>query len=513
MHVFRSAWRFGLCLVWVFVSLVAGAERPNIVVILTDDMGFSDLGCFGGEIETPHLDRLASGGLRFTEFYNTARCWPTRATLMSGRYSDGLGPSQVTVAEVLRQVGYQTAMVGKWHLGLDPKKNGPVQRGFDLFYGTLSGAGSFWDPPHLVRQTEFVDRDGADYYYTDKIGVEAALQIERLAQSDRPFFQYVAFTAAHWPLHAPEETVQKYIKCYERGWDQLRQDRYARLLELGIIDLARWPLPEKEPSVVPWETVSHKAWHVRNMALYAAMVEHMDRAVGRMVAALRDTNKLNNTLILYCHDNGACSEHLSGDAWSTARNVIAKAKARGESIAVGDHYDVPMGGPATFGSVGRHWAHAQNTPLRRFKANVHNGGVVTPAIVHWPAGLRLAPGSLTEERGHVVDLMATCLELGGATYPSHFRGQLIEPHESRSLAPILRGETLSRDYAYLFRHGGTHAVVQGDYKIVREGRRAWALYNLVNNRTETIDLALSEPERVARMETIWNARWGRVERR
>jgi arylsulfatase A-like enzyme len=360
----------------------ASVDRPNIVVILTDDMGFSDLGCFGGEIETPNLDSLAAGGLRFTEFHNTARCWPTRATLMSGRYSNALGANQVTIAEILRSVGYQTGMVGKWHLGMNPEKDGPIQRGFDVFYGTMTGAGSFWDPYTLTRDTEFVETDSEDFYYTDKIGAEAVEQIETFAEAKEPFFQYVAFTAAHWPMHAPEKTIQKYLPRYEDGWEKLRNDRYARMLEMGIIDEEHWPLPPMEPRVQNWETVDHKAWRVRNMAIYSAMVDHMDQAVGKIVEALRRTKQLDNTLIVYFHDNGACPEHLGGNGWNTANNILEKAKANGQTVAVGDVFDVPMGGPLTYGSVGHNWACAQNTPMRRYKMNVHNGGACTPAIAH-----------------------------------------------------------------------------------------------------------------------------------
>lgn len=483
-------------------------ERPNILIVLTDDMGFSDLGCFGGEIETPHLDTLAAGGLRFTEFYNTARCWPTRATLMSGRYTNKLGPSQVTIAELLKKAGYNTGMVGKWHLGMDPKKDGPVQRGFDSFYGTMTGAGSFWDPYTLTRNTEAAEPDGDDYYYTDKIGSEAVTQIEDFVKSDKPFFQYVAFTAAHWPLHAPEKSIQKYLKRYEGGWDRLRKERYARMLKMGIIDKERWPLPEREPRVNDWKTVDHKAWHIRNQAIYAAMVDHMDQAMGRIIAALKRTGQFENTLIIYAHDNGACPEHLSGNGWNTANNILAKAKQEGQIVAVGDQYNVPMGGPLTYGSVGHNWAHAQNTPMRRYKSNVHNGGACTPAIMHWPSGLKTKPGSITAERGHVVDLMATCLELAGTTYPEKFADKTLEPHESKSLVPVLTGGSTDRNHAYLFNHSGTHAIIRGDYKIVREGKRPWALYNLVRNRTETINLAKKLPQVVEDLSEIWEARWG-----
>jgi len=500
-------------LIGIVVLLAAsafGADRPNIIIILTDDMGFSDLGCFGGEIDTPNLDKLAAGGLRFTEFYNTARCWPTRATMMSGYYSNGLSPSQVTIPQVLKTVGYQTGLVGKWHLEKKPTgPNAPIQRGFDDFYGTMTGAGSFYDPYTLTRNKEFIEVDTEDYYYTDRIGQEAVRQIEQFAKSDKPFFQYVAFTAAHWPIHAPEKSIRKYIKMYEGGWEKLRKNRYERMLKMGIIDKKRFPLPPMESRVKKWEDIDHKPWRIRNMAVYAAMVDHMDQAVGKIVEALKKNKRFENTLIIYFHDNGACPEHLSGNGWNTANNVLAKAKKAGKTIAVGDKFDVPMGGPMTYGSVGHNWACAQNTPMRRYKANVHNGGACTPAIVHWPAGLKTKPGAISDQRGHVVDMMATCLELAGAEYPKEFNGQKVVQHESLSLVPIFKGSKVDREHVYIFNHSGTHAIVKGDYKIVREGKRPWALYNLAENRTETINLADKQPERVKAMEQLWNARWGK----
>jgi arylsulfatase len=245
------------------------------------------------------------------------------------------------------------------------------------------------------------------------------------------------------------------------------------------------------------------------MAIYAAMVDHMDQAVGSIVKALKETKQLDNTFIIYFHDNGACREHLSGNGWNTANNVLAKAKAAGKTIAVGDQFDVPMGGPMTYGSVGHNWANAQNTPMRRYKANVHNGGACTPSIVHWPAGLKTKPGSISRQRGHVVDMMATCLELAGAKYPEMFNGHTIEPHESLSLVPVFKGLGLNRNHAYYFNHSGTHAVVKGDYKLVREYKKPWELYNLAENRTETENLAEQFPETVKEMAALWEARWGK----
>ena len=377
----------------------------------------------------------------------------------------------------------------------------------------MTGAGSFWDPYTLARNTEFTEPEGKDYYYTDKIGEEAVRQIEEFSKSEKPFFQYVAFTAAHWPMHAPEKSIQKYLEMYREGWEKLRQDRYARMLKMGIIDSKRWPLPERESRVQDWKTIDHKEWRIRNMAIYAAMVDHMDQAVGRITSALKRTNQLEDTFIIYFHDNGACPEHLGGNGWNTANNILAKAKKEGRKVAVGDKYDVPMGGPLTYGSVGHNWANAQNTPLRRYKSNVHNGGACTPAIMHWPRGLKTKPGSITLERGHVVDMMATCMELSGAKYPAQFNGGKIYPHESMSLVPIIKGGSNDRNHPYIFNHSGTHAIVKGDFKIAREGRRPWALYNIAGNRTETENIAGKYPEQVTELATIWENRWGKGARK
>lgn len=294
---------------------------------------------------------------------------------------------------------------------------------------------------------------------------------------------------------------------YEGGWEKLRNERYQRMLQMGIIEKERWPLPTRESWVQDWDTIDHKPWRIRNQAIYAAMVDHMDQAVGNIIKALKRTKQFENTLIIYFHDNGACPEHLSGNGWNTANNILAKAKKDGKEVAVGDKYEVMMGGPLTYGSVGHNWANAQNTPMRRYKSNVHNGGACTPAIMHWPIGLKTKPGSITEQRGHVIDMLATCIDLAGSSYPKKFGDNNIDPHESMSLVPILEGKKVNRNHAYLFNHSGTHAVVKGDYKIVREGKRPWSLYNLAKNRTETINLARKNPDIVKNLEEIWNQRW------
>jgi len=373
----------------------------------------------------------------------------------------------------------------------------------------MTGAGSFYDPYTLTRNDKFTEVDSKDYYYTTKIGQEAVQQIDNFAKSEKPFFLYVAFTAAHWPLHAPEKTVQKYLKkgIYQQGWEELRKRRYAKMLEMGIINKKTWPLSKAEDRVQDWETIDHKEWRIRNMAVYAAMVDEMDQAVGVIVDELKKKKLFDNTLIVYFHDNGACPEHLGGNGWNTANNILEKAKAKGQTVAVGDKYDVPNGGPLTYGSVGHNWANAQNTPLRRYKMNVHQGGACSPGIFSWPAGLKHKPGTLTNERVHAVDLLATCLELADAEYLAEIADKDTVPHESRSFVPFLKGKSLPKDHPYFFNHAGTVALIKDDYKIVREGREDWALYNLIEDRTETKDLAKQKPELVAEMEKIWMSRW------
>ena len=488
----------------------SGDKRPNILLIMSDDMGFSDLGCYGGEIETPHLDRLANTGLRFTEFYGTARCWPTRATLMSGRYSNRLSPNQVTIPELLRTVGYQTGMVGKWHLsGTPSEKNAPVNRGFDSYYGSLYG-GSYWMPPKLSRDNQLIEPRGKDYYYTEKLGDEAISQIYNFAKSEKPFFQYIAFNCPHWPLHAREEVIQKYLKRYRSGWFALRKHRYQRMLDMGIIDKKRWPLPKPEPGVEDWNSVDHKDWRIRNMAVHAAMIDHMDQEMSRVIAALEDTGRFENTLIVFTNDNGACSEHLKTNAWNTADNVLEWARKNGKTISVGDNMDVPSGGPLTYHSVGHNWANAQNTPLRRYKANVHEGGACVPCIMHWPLGLKQKAGYITNQRGHMVDILSTCIELAGASYPASFNGNPIEPNEGTSLVNVIKGRKQDPQRAYYFNHQGTHALIKGDWKIVREkrGDNKWHLYNLTREKTEITDHAERMPGKVNELAVLWDARFG-----
>jgi arylsulfatase len=473
-------------------SLAFGKDpRPNIIVILVDDMGYSDLGAFGSEIETPNLDQLAKGGVRFREFYNSGRCWPTRAALITGRYAEWITPKQTSIAKVLKNAGYQTGMVGKWHLTKKPAGPlGPIAQGFDSYYGTIGGAGSFFEPPFLTRDTKFIEQEQGDYYYTNKMDVEANSQIENFAKSEQPFFQYLAYTAPHWPMHAPENVIQKYIKRYQSGWDKLRQDRYERMIKMGIIDKDTTPLAAKESNVPDWKNVSHKAWRTRNMAIYAAMIDVMDQSIGRIVETLKRTQQYENTLIVFLSDNGA------------ANKVINKIKGK-----EGFDFTQVIGGKESWGSVGPNWANAQNTPFRFYKNNAHQGGALTSAIMHWPAGLKITAGGITRQRGHVVDIMATAIDLADAKYPNIENGHHILPTEGISLTPILYGDTIKREQPYYFKRGGktgsSVALIVGDYKVVRERDEPWELYNLKQNFSETHDLADKFPQLTAEMAAKW----------
>jgi arylsulfatase A-like enzyme len=540
---------------FIFCDLAAASERPNIIIILSDDMGFSDIGCYGGEIATPHLDALAKGGARLTQFYNTARCCPTRASLLTGLhphqagighmmedrglegYRGNLNRRCVTIAEALRPAGYRTYMTGKWHVTpgqtakkLEDQSNWPRQRGFDRFYGTIHGAGSFWDPSALVRDdqqvTAFSDPDykPAQYYYTDAISDHAVRFIREHVRDheQQPFFLYVPYTAAHWPMHAKEADIAKYRGRYDAGYAAISRARLEKQKQLGLVE-ANWkpaPLPEE------WAAVPDKAWEARCMEVYAAMVDCMDQGIGRIVTELKQQGRLDNTLICYLQDNGGCAEGIG-------RGPNGAAKADKPSLPpmpaedfqfnstpaqTRDGWPVRQGrsvmpGPAdTYIAYGRGWATVSNTPFREYKHWVHEGGIATPFIVHWPARMKPAPdagGRLVREPGQLPDIMATCLAAAGADYPAEHAGSKITPLEGTNLLPQLTGETFTRPQPLVWEHEGNRAIREGDWKLVAKGPQgAWELYNLAADRTEMRDLAGAEPQRVQDMAANWGA-WAR----
>jgi arylsulfatase len=519
------------------------ASRPNIVLMMADDMGYSDIGCFGSEIHTPALNRLAEEGLRFTQFYNTGRCCPTRASLMTGLYPhqagvgwmmsdnghDGyrgdLNNRCVTIAEVLRTAGYGAYMAGKWHVTRHtkpegPKHNWPKQRGFDNFYGTITGAGSFFDPATLTRENEQIPPDEKDYYYTDAITNHAIRFIgeHRKTRPDDPFFLYVAYTAPHWPMHALPEDIARYDGRYDSGWDAIRSERYMRMLKLGLIK-REWGLTARDGQVSSWREEQEKAWNIRRMEVYAAMIDRMDQGIGRIVEKLKAEKQSDNTLILFLADNGGCAEEY-GSRGPVRPNAEQAAKLEpikaddlqaamrppitrsGRPVQTGKGV---MPGPAhTYIAYGKPWANVSNTPFRFYKHWVHEGGISSPLIVHWPKGVRRT-GELETQPGHLIDIMATCVELAGAKYPKKRNGQQIKPMEGVSLVPAFSGGRLEREAIY-WEHEGNRAVRVGKWKLVAAGEKgAWELYDLEKDRTERFDLAAKQPDRASEMVKLWEA--------
>ncbi len=532
------------CAFWAADSLAA-PPRPNIIIILCDDMGFSDIGCYGSEISTPNLDHLASNGLRFTQVYNTARCCPSRTALLTGLYPHQAGVGHmtenrelegyagdlnthcVTIAQVMHGAGYATFATGKWHVTRfinpdGPKHNWPVQRGFDHYYGTLAGAGSFFDPVRLMKDniaiSAFADPDyrPKEYYYTEAISEHACRFIADHSQASprQPFFMYVAFTAAHWPMQAKEEDIAKYKGKYDGGYEPIRLARFEREKQLSLID-PKWDL---SPQWGKWEKVKDKQWEARCMEVYAAMIDNMDRGVGRIVQTLQKTGHLDDTLILFLQDNGGNLETVGRQG--TARradhptlppmaaealqtDMIPKQTRNGYPVLQGTGV---LPGPAdTFIAYGKAWGNVSNTPFREYKHFVHEGGISTPLIAHWPAGIH-RHNELEGQPGHIIDLMATCVDLAGAQYPAQFNGNDIHPMEGRSLAPTFEGKPIQRDQPLFWEHEGNRAIRIGNFKLVAKhptGR--WELYDMTSDRTEMHDLATAQPARLKEMVARWEA--------
>jgi arylsulfatase A-like enzyme len=510
-------------------------NRPNIVVILTDDMGFSDLGCYGGEIATPNLDALAANGLRFTQFYNTARCCPTRASLLTGLYPHQAGIGHMmddkgkpgytgnlnatcrTIPEILKPAGYRNYAVGKWHItrhaGPDgPKHNWPLARGFERYYGTIHGAGSYFDPSSLVRDnmmiSPYADKDYTPktYYYTDAIADHAVRFVGDHAKdhSGTPFFLYVAFTAAHWPMHALPEDIAKYRGKYDGGYDPIRKVRFEKAARLGLID----PSQPMSPGAIDWTSVKDQKWEAAGMEVYAAMVDRMDRGVGKLVAELKRTGQFENTLILYLQDNGGCAELQGRTGNASHPNIPRPAKPTlpvmkpDEFAAAGsvpkqtrDGFPVRMGpnvmpGPDdTYLAYGKGWANVSNTPFREYKHWVHEGGISTPLIAHWPNGIA-AKGELRTQPGHLIDIAATCSDLAGAKYPTD-----ATPLEGRSLRSAFDNKPIERTALY-WEHEGNRAVRMGDWKLVARHGQPWELYDISKDRVESKNLSSVAPNRV-----------------
>ena len=513
----------------VLVSLMPAAEKPNIVLIMVDDMGYSDLGCWGGEIETPNLDSLAKNGLRFTQFYNSARCCPTRATLMTGlhphqagigymtredapdgkgippAYAGNLNDSCVTLAQVAKSAGYATFMTGKWHLAGTNQADWPLQRGFDRFHGTIAGAANYFHPQGWrsiyndnEKDPEPESTTDRPYYTTDAFVDHAIDYIaENEKAGDKPFFLYLAFNAPHWPLHAPDPELDKYRGKYDLGWDKLREQRFKKQVDSGLIP-ASWKMSPRDPDVPAWDSVAKEkqAESSLRMAAYAAMIDRVDQKIGDLIAELKKNGEFENTLILFLSDNGACAE---GPVLGDGDPIADRAKGKGSFNPV----------------LGKAWANAAATPYRLYKHFAHEGGANTPFIAHWPARIK-GGRDWFRQPAQLIDVMATVTEVVGTAYPDEFGGHPVTPIDGISLVPAFDGKPLVREGPIFIEHENNAFVRDGDWKLVGRGvspasglkPKKWELYHISADGTELDDLAGREPGRVKAMSARWRE-WAR----
>jgi len=505
--------------------------QPDIVLVLADDLGFSDIGCYGGEIATPNLDRLAASGVRMSQFYSTPRCSPSRASLMTGlfphqtgigilNYDDSpegypgtLNDSCVTMADVLSSAGYATYLSGKWHLTNDlenPNDAWPTRRGFQHFYGTMEGAGSYYHPRTLTRGETNIDHEALDpsFFYTDAISDNAVsfVRQHQRESAGRPMFLYVPYTAPHWPLHAHPEDIERYRGRFDEGWDVLRGKRMRRLQDSGLLDRG-WACSDRDPAVPAWDEVGDHEWQASRMATYAAQVDRMDQGIGRILDALAEAGRLDNTVVLFLSDNGGCAEEMPPE---TVREFITGFVAfrdttrDGRPVRPGNSPDITPGPEDTYSTYGRAWANLSNAPFREYKHWVHEGGIASPFIVHWPRGLG-ERGGIVHAPHQIQDVMATVLELSGAEYPTEHRGRAILPYEGHSMLPAWRGEPTDPTTLY-WEHEGNAAVRRGRWKLVRKYPGEWELYDIHADRTELHDVAAAHPEVVTELAEAYQ-RW------
>ncbi|MBG87044.1 MAG: arylsulfatase [Verrucomicrobiales bacterium] len=506
------------------------AERPNIILIMVDDMGFADLGYHGSEIETPNINSLAHGGIRFSQFYNSGRCCPTRATLMTGlhphqtgigwmtqppnsnrganqppAYQGYLNRKCVTLGEVLKDAGYATLMSGKWHLGNNHQSRWPLQRGFEKYFGCISGATRFFLPAHprgMTLGNENIEKPESttdEAFYTTDAFTDYGMRFireHRSESTDKPFFLYLAYTAPHWPLQAFEDDIAKYRGKYRIGWDELRARRLKRQREIGLIN-PKWDLSKRTPSIPAWDTLDEKKQDEMDlkMAVYAAMIDRVDQNIGRLVGFLKQQRIFNDTLIMFLSDNGACQE--------------------GGMFGRGDFYDIEKRNNYSGNSYGEAWSNAGNTPFRLYKHFVHEGGASTPFFMHWPAKIK-ARRDWYREPGQLIDLMPTIIDVAGAKYPRQFHGNDIPALDGISMRPAFSANPLGRKEPIFVEHENNAFIRDGDWKLVGKGvsaqtgvdRSKWELYNIRTDRTETRDLRAKHPERAKRMADQWDA-WAR----
>ncbi|SDL13561.1 arylsulfatase [Tessaracoccus oleiagri] len=509
------------------------AKRPNIVLVLADDLGFSDLGCYGGELDTPNLDALARGGARLSSFYNTARCAPSRASLLTGvhphqagigvltgddrpaGYAGDLSSDVATLAEVLKGHGYRTGLSGKWHLSADvrtPSDSWPTRRGFDHFFGTLTGCGSYFSPGTLTRGEENVEHeaDDPDFFYTTAI-TDDALRFIAGGDEEQPFFLYVAYTAPHWPLHALDEDIRAYDGRFDAGWDALRRERFARQLEAGVVP-ANSTLSPRDPDNPAWDDVDDKEWEARRMEVYAAQVTELDRGVGRIVDELSSRGLLDDTIVVFLSDNGASPEvvpHQNRAGFLQRTDIFRSHTRDGREVQLGSTPDIWPGAEDTYSSYGQAWANLSNTPYRLYKKWVHQGGIIAPFIVHWPGG-GLAEGRLLDAPLQLTSVVPTLLEAVGCDHPGTAPGAEVKAPEGRSFLRGLRGEPIEEDGTLYWEHTGNAAIRRGRWKLVRFFGKPWELYDLEVDVTECDDVADEHADLVQDLAADWQAWADRV---
>ncbi len=489
---------------WERPKAESGTEvRPNILLIMADDMGFSDIGCYGGEVQTPHLDRMAKEGVRFTHFYNNAKCTTTRASLLSGMYPRNQGnsiPLDIpTIGETMRAAGYQTALSGKWHLGSRSPQR-PIDRGFDEYYGLMDGCCNFFNPAqpdpeakgNKVRvfghNDQLIKEFPKDFYSTDAFASHAIETIKQFHSVGKPFFLHLAFTSPHYPLHARPEDIQKYRGKYKMGWEELRRQRHARQLQLGILD-PKWKLSLTDSASYDWSH-ANQDWEDHRMATYAAMIDRMDYNIGRVLETLQLLGIDENTIVMFLSDNGGCTEEPGGRDDTQEPGIVS-----------------------TYTAVGPAWGWAQNTPFRRYKSWVNEGGISTPLIVRWPG--KIPASTMTHEVGHIIDVLPTCLEVSHSEPMQEIRGKTVAPMEGKSLLPLFMNQTRAGHEQLYWEWSGNCAVREGRWKLVWDSLnkpRAWQLFDMQEDRTELNDLASVHPERVAKMTALyqtWAEKTGR----
>jgi len=513
-------------------SAPESTKKPNIIVIMVDDLGYSDLGCYGGEISTPNIDALGYNGLRFTQMYNGARCCPSRAALLTGLHPHQAGIGQltadlgvpsyqgylregcVTIAEVMKTAGYRTMISGKWHVASswdardrdnwvlgDKKHPMPKQRGFDRSFGILNAAESYWNPKSLILEDVLIDVETEDFHLTDAITDHAVDQIDESVAMGKPFFQYVAFSAPHWPLHAREDDIVKYEGKYMAGYDAIRTSRHEQQKGLRVVD-DKWDISPRDSDSPDWKNVRNKEYEDIRMATYAAMVEQVDRGVGRIIDTLKAEGEFDNTIIMFLSDNGGCAELFQEDGdWPDPSLWETELTLQGEKVRAGDIPELRPGPDTTFQAVELPWANVSDTPFRLFKRWIHEGGISTPFIVHWPD--QIDKPNILNNPMHIIDISATCYEIAGAQYPKEHHDTEITPLEGESFLDALQGTELGRETPITIEHEGNRGIRIGDWKLVAEWNKPWELYNISDDRTEQNDLIDGEKDRARAFEKLY----------